>query len=116
MWASIGLARHAGVDFYVPYTRLAHGERVVPDLAFREGVRYDRLQGELRLVRARPSRIFGFVKDCLDPTIRCDFEWTDFAAHLPSVEQWRRILALRWRSAVSPAGAPRPIAVRDQRL
>ena len=32
------------------------------------------------------------------------------------LEQWRRILALRWRSAVSPAGAPRPIAVRVQRL
>ena len=98
MWASIGLARHAGVDFYTPYARLTRGERVVPDLTFREGVWYDRFQGELRLVRSRPSRMFGFLKDCLDPEIRHDFQWSDLAANLPSVGQCRRLVtrALGW--------------------
>jgi hypothetical protein len=116
VWASIGLARHAGVDFYTPYTRLARGECVAPDLAFEEGIRYDRVQGELRLVRAQPRRIFGFLRNCLDPKIRNDFEWTDVAANLPSVEQWRRILARLRGSAASPAGALRPDGIVPSRF
>jgi len=96
VWASNGLARHAGVDFYTPYAALAHGEPVAAALNFREGVCYDRWQGELRLLRAHPSRLFGFVKDCLDPNVRHDFEWTDLAANLPSASQWRRMLAGIW--------------------
>jgi hypothetical protein len=92
VWASIGLARHAGVDFYTPYAALARGEPVTADLAFREGVRYDRWQGELRLIRARPSRLFGFVRDCFDPSVRHDFEWGDLAANLPTAAQCLRAL------------------------
>jgi hypothetical protein len=93
VWASIGVARHAGVDFYTPYAALARGERVDADLSFREGVWYDRCQGELRLLRARPSRLLGFVKDCLDRNIHHDFEWRDLPANLPSSAQWRRMVS-----------------------
>jgi hypothetical protein len=92
LWASIGIARHAGVDFYTPYAALARGDRVTVDLSFREGVWYDRCQGELRLLRSRPSRLPGFVKDCLDRNIHHDFEWADLGANLPSTAQWRRMV------------------------
>jgi hypothetical protein len=83
VWASIGLARHAGVDLYTPYRALARGERVVPDLRFREGVRYHRLAAELRTLRATRRGALRFVRNCIDPRVASDFELGDLRPHLP---------------------------------
>jgi glutathione synthase/RimK-type ligase-like ATP-grasp enzyme len=100
VWASIGLARRAGVDLLTPYRDLARGLPVHADLRYREGVRFHRLSGELHLLRRRPSRLSGFVRDCLDPRISSDFEWTDLGPHFPTLFR------------VLPSPAPPP-AVRE---
>lgn len=83
VWASIGLAQHAGVDLYTPYRALVRGERVVPDLRFREGVRYHRLTSELRTLRATRRGALRFLRDCVDPRVASDFDLSDLRPHLP---------------------------------
>ena len=83
VWASIGLARRAGVDLFTPYRDLAQGLPVQPDLRYREGVLYHRLSGELHLIAKRPLRLVGFIKDCLDRNVYSDFAWNDIGPHFP---------------------------------
>jgi predicted ATP-grasp superfamily ATP-dependent carboligase len=83
VWASIGLARRAGVDLFEPYRRLAAGLDVEADLRYREGVFFHRFSGELHLICKRPLRLFGFLRDCLDPNVYSDFAWHDLGPHAP---------------------------------
>ncbi|MBI2207480.1 MAG: ATP-grasp domain-containing protein [Candidatus Rokubacteria bacterium] len=82
VWGSIGLARLAGVDLYTPYAALARGELVASDLRFREGVVFHHLSREMKFIRRHPARLWSFLRDCLDPRVRSDFEWLDPAPHL----------------------------------
>lgn len=77
VWASIGLAHYAGVDVFTPYRALVKGMTVAADLNFREGVEYHWLLGEFRLTAKRPLRIFGLIRDLLDPRSKFDFQWSD---------------------------------------
>lgn len=81
VWGSIGLARLAGVDLYTPYAALARGELVASDLRFRAGVIFHHLSREMKLIRRHPARLWSFLRDCLDPRVRSDFEWLDPAPH-----------------------------------
>ena len=83
VWGNVGFAEHVGVDLYTPYRQLAEGVSVKPDLRFKTGVRYRRWLNDLRLVVRRPGRVFGFVRDCLNPGIHSDFCWSDLGATLP---------------------------------
>jgi predicted ATP-grasp superfamily ATP-dependent carboligase len=85
VWASIGMARRAGVDLFGPYHDLAAGVQVESDLSYRAGVHFHRLSGELHLIRKRPWRVFGFLRDCLDPQVYSDFEWRDLGPHAPAL-------------------------------
>ena len=85
VWASIGMARRAGVDLFGPYHELAAGRDVEPDLRYRAGVHFHRLSGELHLIRRRPLRLFGFLRDCFDPGVYSDFEWGDLGPHAPGL-------------------------------
>jgi len=91
IWGCIGLAQHAGVDLYTPYRDLAKGIPVVPDLQYREGVVYHRFTVELRLILKRPFRALTFLKDCIDPRVRSDFEWGDPGPHLPSIYAFKHL-------------------------
>jgi ATP-grasp domain len=82
VWGTMGVALHAGVDFYTSYRDLAAGFRVPTRLEFREGVRFHRVLREARMIQRRPSRVFGFIRDCLDSSVCSDFEWRDPAPHL----------------------------------
>jgi predicted ATP-grasp superfamily ATP-dependent carboligase len=82
VWGSIGLGRLAGVDFFTPYAALARGELVASDLRFREGVMFHHMTREMKLIRRRPSRVWSFLRDCLDPRVHSDFDWSDPAPHL----------------------------------
>lgn len=84
VWGSIGVAECAGVDFYTPYTRLAAGMRVAPDLNYRTGVRYHRFSMGMHYLAQRPSYAPRFLKDCLDPRVRSDFRWSDPGPHIPT--------------------------------
>jgi biotin carboxylase len=79
-WASIGLALEA-TDLLTAYHDIARGVAVEPDLDYRTGLVYHRLSGELRLMCERPSRIPGFIKDCLSPGVMSDFDPTDLWPH-----------------------------------
>jgi glutathione synthase/RimK-type ligase-like ATP-grasp enzyme len=81
-WGTIGIAEYANVDFATAYLNLARGVIPEPDLRFREGVIFHRIGREGKLIRAQAGRIPGFVRDCLDPRIRSDFEWFDPGPHL----------------------------------
>jgi hypothetical protein len=81
-WGTIGVAEYAAVDFFTPYTSLARGEVPEPNLHFREGVRFHRIGREAKMIWRKPSRVFGFLRDSLDPRVRSDFEWLDPAPHL----------------------------------
>jgi predicted ATP-grasp superfamily ATP-dependent carboligase len=81
-WGSIGLARLAGVDLYTPYAALARGEMVAPDLTLREGVVFHHVSREMKFIRQRPSRLWSFLRDCLDPRVHSDFAWDDPVPHL----------------------------------
>jgi predicted ATP-grasp superfamily ATP-dependent carboligase len=83
VWASIGIARRAGVDLFGPYRALAAGLDVEPDLRYRAGVQFHRLSGELHLLTKRPARLVGFLRDCFDPQVFSDFEWRDLGPHAP---------------------------------
>jgi D-aspartate ligase len=98
IWASIGLAPYAGVDLYTPYLALVRGEAVQPDLSYREGVLYHRITAELRLTIERPLHLFSFVRDCLDPRVRSDFQWKDPGPHLPTLDMVRRLFKRRKRT------------------
>jgi carbamoylphosphate synthase large subunit len=95
VWGTIGVAEHAGVDFYTPYRDLAAGFRVASRLDFREGIRFHRVLREARMIKRRPSRVLGFIRDCLDPAVCSDFEWRDPGPHLSAflsqfhLHQWK---------------------------
>jgi D-aspartate ligase len=98
IWASIGLAPYAGVDLYTPYLALVRGEAVKPDLRYREGVLYHRITAELRLTIERPLHLFSFLRDCLDPRVRSDFQWKDPGPHLPTLDMMRKLFKRRKRT------------------
>ncbi|HZO80384.1 MAG TPA: ATP-grasp domain-containing protein [Candidatus Binataceae bacterium] len=100
LWGTIGVARLAGVDLFTPYRQLVKGIEVEPDLRYRVGVRFHRILREVRLMRQRPWRVAGFVKDVLDPRVRSDFAWSDPGPHLPSLYRLRRLL---WPGNQRPA-------------
>lgn len=104
-WGVIGVAQWAGVDLFTPYRQLVEGIAVAADLRYRAGVLFHRVPREVRLVRQRPRRLFGFVKDSLDPRIRSDFMWTDPGPHLPSGSRLRK-LALGVRRPIGSGGVP----------
>lgn len=84
LWGTIGVARQAGVDLFSPYRDLVAGIAVEPDLRFRSGIVFHRMLREVRLMREHPQRLFGFIRDSLDPRVRSDFMWTDPGPHLPA--------------------------------
>jgi predicted ATP-grasp superfamily ATP-dependent carboligase len=91
VWGCFGLAQRAGVDLYTPHRALARGERVKADLRFREGVEYHRFSIELRLCTRRPLHLFRFIRDCIDPRVRSDFEWSDPGPHFPTLHGLKRL-------------------------
>jgi predicted ATP-grasp superfamily ATP-dependent carboligase len=115
VWGTVGIGEYAGVDFFTPYFQLAHGQIPEPDLDFREGVRFHRIGREGKMIRRRPSRIFGFVRDCIDPSVRSDFRWSDPTPHIAS-------LMARWSTPTfrtgskEVAGHERRSKKLDQRL
>ena len=101
VWGTVGVAQAAGVDLFTPYRQLVAGIPVAPDLHFRSGVVFHRMLREIRLMRERPQRLFGFVKDALDPRVASDFSWRDPGPHLPSREFLRRLGGSRVRLPAS---------------
>jgi biotin carboxylase len=95
IWASIGLAAHAGVDLFTPYLELVQGCRVVPDMNFIEGVQYQRLTVQLRIVLNRPLYMLSFIRDCLNPYVCSDIDLTDLGPHLPTVKGLQRLIHQR---------------------
>ena len=85
VWGTTAIAEYAGVDLFRPYQELARGIVPEPDLHFREGVRFHRIVREGRMIAAQPSRVFGFIRDCLDRQVRTDFAWSDPLPHLISL-------------------------------
>jgi predicted ATP-grasp superfamily ATP-dependent carboligase len=77
VWGSIGIARHAGVDFYKPYQDLVNGLPVEPDLRYREGIEYHRLSAGIRLVFKRPLHLCALIPDLLTRRVFSDFELYD---------------------------------------
>ena len=92
LWGTIGVAEWAGVDLFTPYRQLVKGMPVEPDLRYKDRVVFHRIRREVRLIRQRPLRLIGFVKDSLDPRVRSDFVWSDPRPHLPSRYQLRKLL------------------------
>lgn len=84
VWGTIAVAEYAGVDLFTPYQQLAEGRIPEPRLCFRDGVRFHRVVREGRMIAARPSRVFGFLRDCLDTRVHSDFLWSDPLPHLAS--------------------------------
>jgi hypothetical protein len=80
-WASIGLGLRA-TDLLPAYHDIAKRIPVEADLSYRTGLVYHRLSGELKLICERPSRIPGFVKDCLNPYVMSDLDPADLGPHL----------------------------------
>lgn len=95
LWGSIEVAQAAGVDLFTPYRALVKGISVEPDLRYQPGVRFHKLLREVRLVRQRPWRTIGFVKDAIDPRVRSDFTWSDPGPYLPSLYRLRELMRPR---------------------
>ncbi len=85
VWGTTAIAEYAGVDLFTPYQKLAKGIIPEPDLDFREGIRFHRIVREGRMIAAQPSRIFGFIRDCLDRQVRSDLSWSDPLPHIVSL-------------------------------
>jgi D-aspartate ligase len=96
-WGTIGVAQRAGVDLFSPYGQLVNGLPVEADLRYRDGMPFHRIAREIRLIRERPQRIFGFLKDCLDPRVHSDFIWTDPGPHFVGLVD--RVRSARQRSS-----------------
>jgi biotin carboxylase len=92
IWASIGLAAHAGVDLFTPYRELVRGGRIEPDLNFREGVEYQRITVQLRLISRQPAHMLSFVRDCLNSRVHSDMDLTDPGPYIPTVKGLQRLL------------------------
>lgn len=93
IWARVGMAHYAGVDLFTPYRALVKRMPVDADLNFREGVEYHWLLGELKLIAKRPLRLFGLLKDMLDPRSKFDFLWSDPGPFIRTPTDLRRLLA-----------------------
>jgi hypothetical protein len=91
VWASIGAAECAGVDLYTPYIDLVGGRMVRPDLSYRTGVQYHRFSMGVHYMAQKPSYIFHFLKDCLNPRVRSDFRWSDPGPHVPTFRDLVRL-------------------------
>jgi len=104
IWARVGMAHYAGVDLFTPYRTLVKGLPVEGDLRFREGVQYHWLLGEFKVIAKRPLRIFGLIKDLLDPRSRFDFLWSDPRPFTRGPADLRRLFGRR----------PAAIPVRSQ--
>lgn len=77
VWANIGVAEHAGVDFHGPHRALARGESVPADLKFREGVRFYRVAKRVLSTIKRPWLGMGLVRDFLNASVYSDWDGTD---------------------------------------
>jgi D-aspartate ligase len=77
VWANIGLAEYAGVDFHGPYRALARGESVPADLSFREGVSFYRVTKRVLSTLKRPWLGISLVRDFLDGSVHTDWDGTD---------------------------------------
>ncbi len=92
IWGSIGLAAHAGVDLFTPYRDLIRGCPVRADLSFREGVQYQRVTVQLRLISRRPRHLINFLRDCLNSRVISDIDLTDPGPYIPTVKGLQRLL------------------------
>lgn len=99
-WATIGLSL-ACTDLLSAYHDLAKGVPGTRRLRYREGVRWHRLSGEVRLIAERPWRLPGFIADCLDPRVGSDFDWRDAFASVAEIAR-----AGHGPAAGARAGAP----------
>ncbi len=114
VWGTIAVAEYAGVDLFTPYQQLADGRIPEPRLYFRDGVRFHRIVREGRMIAARPSRVFGFLRDCLDTRVHSDFLWSDPLPHLASfVRQRPRHEMLSAAPIAPPPGERHRIAERS---
>lgn len=108
IWGSVGVAQYAGVDLFTPYRALVRGDRVEPRLEYRTGVSWHRFSGEAHVIRSNPLRIFGLLKDCLDPRVHSDFRWSDpgpFFAGMLRLRQLPEVPARSsWESPPSSKG------------
>jgi predicted ATP-grasp superfamily ATP-dependent carboligase len=77
VWANLGLAEHAGVDFHGAYRALARGESVPADLTFREGVSFYRVTKRVLSTLKRPWLGVSLVRDFLDSSIHTDWDGAD---------------------------------------
>lgn len=76
-WGSLALALAAGADFAHDYVKLATGQ----DIAFNDAyarVRYQwPLDGDLLYGFAKPNELGWVLLDCLNPSVKGDFDITD---------------------------------------
>lgn len=94
---SVGLAEHAGVDFFTAYNALARGEIIPAQLDFREGVVFRRVATYERMIAEHPALLMGFLIDSLNFRIRSDFEWLDPLPHIPSARELLQAFAHHFR-------------------
>jgi biotin carboxylase len=99
VWGTVAVSWYAGVDLFSAYLRMAAGMPVSPDLSYREGVRFHRVLREIRLLQRRPTSIGRVLKDCLDPGVCSDFQWSDCGPHLNAFSLRARGWLERWRKA-----------------
>jgi|GEM_PF-2509476 biotin carboxylase len=85
VWGTLAVSHYAGVDMLGAYADLARGRPLVPDLRYREGVRFHRLLREARLIQRHPWSLPRVLADCCNPAIHSDFRWSDAAPHLAAL-------------------------------
>ncbi len=107
VWGTIAVAEYAGVDLFTPYQQLAEGRIPEPELDFRDGVWFHRIVREGRMIAARPSRVFGFLRDCLDTRVHSDFLWSDPLPHLASFLRHRPKRETLSTAPIAPAPGKR---------
>ena len=99
VWANIGLAEYAGVDFHGPYSALARGESVPSDLNFREGVSFYRVTKRVLSTLKRPWLGVNLVRDFLDSSIHTDWDGTDL---MPDIHLLMNSVRRRSRALTEP--------------
>ncbi|HLH77852.1 MAG TPA: ATP-grasp domain-containing protein [Candidatus Binataceae bacterium] len=108
IWGSFELSIHAGVDLLSAYRGLVSGAKIEPNLSYRENVYYHRIAKEVRLIRAHPTRVFGFIRDTLDPRVKSEFTWSDGSTFVRA--GWRRLMRRRLEQASLWAWLQRPVS------